>query len=196
MALCCSALTISDCEAAQRWGYYAPSAGRTSGASSALCHGCNREFPSGPVCPQCGNAVLQSRPSSARTGMDRPGTPNRGEDVEGPELSGNGHWGCPSYPTIPVMIAKRNAITSNHRKSPTTILRGERMRKFSVSRATLMMLPRNAVPCANDPRGTSFPTKIMERRYQQPETLFDPLIALLTSDIWRGFSRLPRSQFD
>ena len=28
MALCCSALTISDCEAAQRWGCYAPSAGR------------------------------------------------------------------------------------------------------------------------------------------------------------------------
>jgi hypothetical protein len=27
MALCCSALTISDYEAAQRWGYYAPSAG-------------------------------------------------------------------------------------------------------------------------------------------------------------------------
>jgi hypothetical protein len=36
----------------------------------------------------------------------------------------------------------------------------------------------------------------MERRDQQPETLFDPLIALLTSDLWRGFSRLPRSQFD
>src|SRR5712672_2644664 len=28
MVLCCSALTISDCEAAQRWGCYAPSAGR------------------------------------------------------------------------------------------------------------------------------------------------------------------------
>jgi hypothetical protein len=56
--------------------------------------------------------------------------------------------------------------------------------------------PRKVVPCSNDPRGTSFPTKIMERRDQQPETLFDPLIALLTSDLWRGFSRLPRSQFD
>ena len=31
--------------------------------------------------------------------------------------------------------------------------------------------PRKVVPCSNDPRGTSFPTKIMERRDQQPETL-------------------------
>ncbi len=30
MALCCSALTISDCEAAQRWGYYTPLAGGPS----------------------------------------------------------------------------------------------------------------------------------------------------------------------
>ena len=137
MVLCCSALTISDCEAAQRWGCYAPSAGKTPGSLSALCHGCNRDFPSGPVCPQCGNAVYSHVPSSAHTGMDRP---DRGEDVEGPELSGNGHWGCPSYPTIPVMIAKRNAITSNQRISPTTIPRGERMRKLSVSRLALMML--------------------------------------------------------
>src|SRR5260370_20137994 len=87
MVLCCSALTISDCEAAQRWGCYAPSAGRTSGSSSALCHGCNRDFPS----DQCARSaetrftvtsVIRPQEWIAQSLQDR------GEDVEGPELSG------------------------------------------------------------------------------------------------------------
>ena len=130
MVLCCSALTISDCEAAQRWGCNAPSADGPLGSSSALCHGCNRDFPP----DQCAHSaetrftvtsVIRSLSHSRSWRGSR-----RSRIVRG----------CPSYPTIPVMIAKRNAITSNHRRSPTTIPRGERMRKFSVSRATLMML--------------------------------------------------------
>jgi hypothetical protein len=40
---------------------------------------------------------------------------------------------------------------------------------------------RKVVPCPNGQKGTSFPTKIMERRYQQPETLFDPMAGIFAS---------------
>ena len=126
--------------------------------------------------------------------MDRP---DRGEDVEGPELSGNGHWGCPSLPHHSGYDRKEERdhqqpqeVTDDHPP------RRENAKILGQSSYPHDAPPRKVVPCTNDPRGTSFPTKITERRYQQPETLFDPLIALLTSGLWRGFSRLPRSQFD
>src|SRR6202045_2807736 len=57
MVLCCSALTISDCQAAQRWGYYAPSAGRPWGSISALCF-----KPAEPHPDQFPNIGLSIRP--------------------------------------------------------------------------------------------------------------------------------------
>ena len=176
MALCCSTLTISDCEAAQRWGCYAPSADRTSGSS---CHECNRDSPP----DQCAHSAETQFTVTSVIRPHRNRSPRHSKSWRGRRRSRIVWERSLGLSLLPHHSGYDRKEERDHQQ-PQEITddhppRRENAKILGQSSYPHDAPPRKVVPCSNDPRGTSFPTKIMERRDQQPETLFDPSLLSL-----------------
>jgi hypothetical protein len=174
MALCCSALTISDCEAAQRWGYYAPSAGGPS-----QYPWCVKDV-TGILPPdQCAQSA---ETQFTVTSVIRPGrneSPRHPRSWQGCRRARIVREWSLGLSLLPHHSGYDRKEERDHQQ-PQEVTDDHPPRRENAKILGQSSYPHDAplrkvVPCPNGQKGTSFPTKIMERRYQQPETLFDPM---------------------